>query len=237
MFPGVTVPFGVVKLGIDMMPPRNAGDPYSGYHPLGNVTGFSMMHESGTGGSPKYGVVSQLPIVGVVQNPLVDYAVPRERDDEAYLGYYKSFLGNGVEVELAAEHHVGMIRHTFPEGREEKNVLVDVSHFLPSFRGLGFEQHYVGGGIRIGEDGRYRGHGIYNGGWNYGGFGVHHEMSTWLLIFHRYELDHLLLRGVRSAVPRKNIRGRRRKHRVFRTKDRGFRSQQTTWSTIHLPAV
>ena len=168
MFPGVTVPFGVVKLGIDVMPPPGTGDPYSGYHPLGNVTGFSMMHESGTGGSPKYGVVSQLPVVGDVVNPLLDYAVPRAAGDEAKLGYYKAQLANGVVVELAAEHHVGMMRHTFAGGPQVKNVLVDVSHFLPSFRGLGFEQHYVGGSIRLYPDGKYKGYGTYNGGWNYG---------------------------------------------------------------------
>ena len=123
------------------------------------------------------GMVAQLPVVGVVQNPLVDYAVPRQADDEAYLGYYKSFLSNGVEVELAAEHHAGMMRHIFPADTQEKNVLVDVSHFLPSFRGMGFEQHYVGGGIEILKNGRYQGYGIYNGGWNYGLSNVLHEMS------------------------------------------------------------
>lgn len=47
MFPGVTMPFGVVKIGVDLRPPPGQGDPYSGYHPSGKVTGFSMMHESG----------------------------------------------------------------------------------------------------------------------------------------------------------------------------------------------
>jgi len=47
MFPGVTMPFGVVKIGVDLRPPLGMGDPYSGYHPSGEVTSFSMMHESG----------------------------------------------------------------------------------------------------------------------------------------------------------------------------------------------
>lgn len=46
-------PFAMVKLGPDI---ENATtDAYSGYLPAGNLTGFSMMHESGTGGAPKYG--------------------------------------------------------------------------------------------------------------------------------------------------------------------------------------
>lgn len=47
MFPGVTLPFGVVKLGPDLY---TGSDSYSGYQSTGNVTGFTMMHESGTGG-------------------------------------------------------------------------------------------------------------------------------------------------------------------------------------------
>ena len=48
MFPGVTLPFGVVKIGVDVLPPPGWGEPYSGYHAVGKVTGFSMLHESGT---------------------------------------------------------------------------------------------------------------------------------------------------------------------------------------------
>ena len=66
MFPGVTSePFSVVKLG-----PVCGPDAYSGYSPTANIAGFSMMHESGTGGAPKYGVVSQQPVPGNISNPL-----------------------------------------------------------------------------------------------------------------------------------------------------------------------
>jgi putative alpha-1,2-mannosidase len=178
MFPGVTLPFGVVKLGIDLNPPSGAGDPYSGYAATGNVTGFSMMHESGklycsgarnlllnsgtgTGGAPKYGVVSQLPVIGEISNPLLDFSLPRGADDdEAELGWYKATLSNDVTVELAASRHSGVIRHTFPADATEKHILVDVSHFLPSTRGLGIEQHYVEGGMKLHSDGHYTGYGV-----------------------------------------------------------------------------
>lgn len=32
--------------------------------PVGNVTAISLMHESGTGGEPKYGIISQMPLFG-----------------------------------------------------------------------------------------------------------------------------------------------------------------------------
>lgn len=46
----------MVKLGPDVE--NFTTDAYSGYLSDGNITGFSMMHESGTGGAPKYGMYS-----------------------------------------------------------------------------------------------------------------------------------------------------------------------------------
>jgi putative alpha-1,2-mannosidase len=62
VFPGVTRPFGMVKFGPDLA--SGEVNTYSGYLADGNFTGFGMMHLSGTSGAPRYGVVSQLPVVG-----------------------------------------------------------------------------------------------------------------------------------------------------------------------------
>ena len=165
MFPGVVpAPFSVVKLGPDLY---TGSDAYSGYLPTGNVTAFSLMHESGTGGAPKYGVVSQLPLVGNVSNPLADLSIPRAAADRAQVGYYQVFLSSGVDVQLAATDHVAMLNYNFPTS-SVPNILVDVSHFLPSFRGLGTSQGYVRGNISVLSDDRYEGSGTYNGGWNLG---------------------------------------------------------------------
>jgi len=126
----------MVKLGPDVE--SGTTDAYSGYLPSGKITGFSMMHESGTGGAPKYGVVSQMPVMGNVSNPLVDLGRNRSVIDESQLGCYKSSLDSGVTIEVAATEHAGLYNYTFPAG--QKNVVVDVSHVLPSFRGLGWGQ-------------------------------------------------------------------------------------------------
>src|SRR5690348_12032898 len=105
MFPGVARPFGVVKIGPDLF---NAVDAYSGYLPNGNVTGISLMHESGTGGAPKYGVVSQQPVAGNVGNPLGDFSQPRAQNDVAEVGYYKVSLSSGVDIEVSATQHAGI---------------------------------------------------------------------------------------------------------------------------------
>lgn len=163
MFPGVvSEPHAMVKLGPDVADGET--DAYSGYLPdPGKIFGFSMLHESGTGGAPKYGIVSQMPATGKVSNPLLDLSQSRIANDSAEVGYYKSELENKITIEVAATAHAGLYAYTFPEG--ENAVVVDVSHVLPSFRGLGWGQGYAGGSFGLTEDG-YQGHGIYNNGWN-----------------------------------------------------------------------
>ena len=165
MFPGVVARTNaVVKLGPDL--PTATTDHYAGYNPSGNVTGFSMMHETGTGGAPKYGVVSQLPVTGNINNPLAsNLAVSRSATDQAAVGWYQTSLSNGVVTQLAATDHAGFFDYQFPEG-QLANVVIDVSHVLPSFRGYGWGQGYAGGTIQVGEDGSYTGSGTYNNGWN-----------------------------------------------------------------------
>ncbi|RYP25141.1 hypothetical protein DL765_000022 [Monosporascus sp. GIB2] len=167
-FPGVSLPMGMVKLGPDL---HTGSDSYSGYQPNGVFMGFSMLHMSGTGGAPKYGVVAQMPVAGAVENPLSDQTVARSAPDEIKLGYYKSSLANGISVELSATKKGGMYRYIFPENTTVANVIVDVSHVLPSFRGQGLGQNYLDGNLTVetseaGEVIRYTGAGSYDNGWN-----------------------------------------------------------------------
>ncbi|KAI1308028.1 glycoside hydrolase family 92 protein [Xylaria venustula] len=165
-FPGVSLPLGMVKLGPDLY---TGSDSYSGYQSTGNFIGFSMLHESGTGGAPKYGVVSQMPVPGTISNPLADLSVGRSTADETRLGYYKSSLSNGITVELGATGRAGLYVYEFP-ANNVSNVVVDVSHVLPSYRGQGLGQNYLGGNITVattnGDSIHYEGSGSYNNGWN-----------------------------------------------------------------------
>lgn len=151
----------MVKIGPDLF---TGGDAYSGDGPSGNFTGFSMMHESGTGGAPKYGVVSQMPWLGDILNPLDDLNDTRKTPDNSSVGYYKASLGSNITVELGATHRAGFYQYTFPAGGQA-NVVVDVSHVLPSYRGQGLSQNYLGGNITVSEN-QYEGYGDYNNGWN-----------------------------------------------------------------------
>ncbi|KAL8951448.1 MAG: hypothetical protein Q9222_002573 [Ikaeria aurantiellina] len=168
MFPGViSAPFANVRLGPDVK--SGSIDAYSGYLSKGDITGFSLMHLSGTGGAPKYGVVAQQPITGTVINPLEDFSASRVAADESEIGRYKSSLSNGIIVELAATNHVGMLSYQFPP-EKPANVIVDVSHFLPSYRGFGTGQRYVNGNISVIQENNgyssYEGSATFNNGWN-----------------------------------------------------------------------
>ena len=160
----------MVKLGPDLL--KVGTDSYSGYLSTGNFSAFSMMHEQGTGGAPKYGTVSQLPLVGNISNPLSNITVGRAVPDQGSPGYYRAQTSDNVVVELAATSHAGMYQYTFPSGNSwnstvnHNNILVDVSHALPSFRGQGLSQGYAGGEFSIFPDGHYEASGIYNNGWN-----------------------------------------------------------------------
>jgi predicted alpha-1,2-mannosidase len=151
----------MVKIGPDLI---TGSDAYSGYEPVGNFTGFSMMHESGTGGAPKYGVISQMPVLGDIPNPLNSLNDTRKSPDNSSVGYYKASLGSNITVELGATSRAGFYQYTFPTG-PQANVVVDVSHVLLSYRGQGLSQNYLGGNITTSEN-HYEGYGDYNNGWN-----------------------------------------------------------------------
>lgn len=56
-----------------------------------------MLHESGTGGAVKYGVIPQMPLtsldgVNVLDN--LTYMQPRTEHDSASVGYYRTSLQN-----------------------------------------------------------------------------------------------------------------------------------------------
>ncbi|CAK7208119.1 hypothetical protein SEUCBS140593_000044 [Sporothrix eucalyptigena] len=174
-FPGVSEPFGMVKLGPDMDTGPNSGaSSYSGYVG-GNAffTGFSMLHESGTGGAPKYGVVSQMPVTGgPVSNPLVRHADARGSvADVASPGSYTATMSSGIVVDLAASSRAGLYQYTFPNRSTSNSVIVDVSHYLPAPDRAYLSQHYLNGSITVSSnpDGsglQYQGAGTYNNGWN-----------------------------------------------------------------------
>lgn len=134
-----------------------ATDCNAGYSPLGNVTGVSMMHVTGTGGNPTYGLVSQMPLTGTLTSTnLADnntYAQNRSLTSEsASVGHFSTTLLDGTRIDITAANHSSIIRYTFPsssttgntsdqlagnvfettQSSTDAHVLVDLTHVLPA---------------------------------------------------------------------------------------------------------
>ena len=159
VFPGVCVPFGMVKLGAD------CGDKNdnSGWNSGGRIHGFSHVHVSGTGGGPKYGNILLQPLTGDLN--LTDYSSDRSNEKFA-LGLYEVSLNKyNVDVRLTASHKAGFHEYTFPESSSSK-LLIDAGSCLT----LHIEsQELVASGVKVLSDTEIEGYSTVKGGWNMGG--------------------------------------------------------------------
>ena len=118
VFPGATLPFGMVQFS----PDTPNGEP-SGYGYKDTViTGFSLTHFSGAG-CRNFGDLPMMPTVGDanVDTP-VGFSHANER---AEAGYYSVLLNNGVKTELTATTRTGYARFTFPQGATASNLLLE----------------------------------------------------------------------------------------------------------------
>lgn len=129
-FPGSSLPWAMAKPGIDTsylgLPNGTAVDCNAGYSPLGNVTGVSMTHVSGTGGVPTYGLISQMPLYGDLSGVnLADNTTYWQNrslaDEKASVGLFTTRLLSGVEIEVTSSNHSGLMRYTFPSAATQSS--------------------------------------------------------------------------------------------------------------------
>ncbi|KAF0543576.1 glycoside hydrolase family 92 protein [Gigaspora margarita] len=167
VFPGACHPYGVVKLGFDT---DNKLEFNAGYTPSGNITGISHLHVSGTGGEPKYGVISQFPVIDSPESPLDLNSFSSERSFEHFeVGYSKFGLKRyNIVVELTASRRTGLHRYTFPPTENDAKIILDIPHNL-IVQNYGFTHQYHGGSIESISVNEIKGAGRYSGGWNRGG--------------------------------------------------------------------
>ncbi|PPQ74974.1 hypothetical protein CVT24_010275, partial [Panaeolus cyanescens] len=134
---GATIPHGMIKVGMDTDSPGN----HAGYDgdPQFNVTGFSQLHDSGTGGAvplsnfkifpfPTCSSFETCPVTMVnrkVLRKVLDNGLP---DDAASPGYFASNLTNNVRVELTSTRRTALHRYTFPAGTANPRILVDITN-------------------------------------------------------------------------------------------------------------
>lgn len=159
-FPGVLYPFGLVKIGGDFRHATNylKTDSYAGYQKHGYLRQISLLHVSGTGGSPTYGVVGQLPLLLDNDIDMYQYdigmGIARNKPDSAHLGYYNIDLSNDVKVEFTAGSKSAMLKYTVNDTAANKDfyVLVNTTEHLNSFNRPWWSQRVSDSKIMINEN-------------------------------------------------------------------------------------
>jgi putative alpha-1,2-mannosidase len=136
------------------------------------ITGFSHMHDSGTGGSPSLGNFPIFPQTGcpddILNNCLfskVDRASKRKHGTvEAHPGYFAISLNTSIHTEMTTTNHTALYRITFPTNSTSNTtgkplpysplILVDLTD-LPDSRS--------NGSVQVdGTSGRITGNGTFN---------------------------------------------------------------------------
>ena len=135
LFPGVTLPFGLVKLS-----PDNQANVWNGgyEYTVNSISGFSHLHAMGLSG------LSIMPVVGNLHpEPRIYRVFPgspdgpfgamwtagyrsriRKEDEKGSVGYYGvQLLDYDVKAELTATMRCGMLRLTFPESKDSHLLL------------------------------------------------------------------------------------------------------------------
>jgi predicted alpha-1,2-mannosidase len=113
VYPGASVPFGMVQLSPDNG--VEGWDWCGGYHYSSKtIAGFSHTHLSGTG-IGDWCDISVLPLVDTVNLRQEKILIPFSHENEsAKPGYYQVKLDNGVNCQLTSTNRNGIHKYTFP---------------------------------------------------------------------------------------------------------------------------
>ncbi|KAM5443239.1 hypothetical protein MferCBS31731_001556 [Microsporum ferrugineum] len=141
VFPGASLPYGMAKAVADV----DSSENYGGFATDGsNVTGFSHMHDSGTGGKPSMGNFPLVP--QLCQDDDIDKCKFSKGDRAVHYvansvktrpGYFALQLNNGINAEMTVTEHTALYHFTFPQNDAGMNgtspvVLVDLTDLQDS---------------------------------------------------------------------------------------------------------
>ncbi|CAN8101996.1 unnamed protein product [Discula destructiva] len=121
VFPGASLPYGMAKAVAD----TNSGSNQGGFTLDGSkVTGFSLMHDSGTGGSPSLGNFALFAYSSCPGDDVNRCVYPKRsrsqfgsferRNVVAKPGYFGIKLDTGIQTEMTTTQHASLFKFTFP---------------------------------------------------------------------------------------------------------------------------
>lgn len=156
VFPGATLPYGMVKLGPDC----NHLTENAGWQKDTPIVGFSHTHLNGSGGGCKYGNILFMATTGDFDP---DNYSSQYSEAKAHVGLFSVHLDRyNVDARLSASRHAGFHEYTFPKSNFS-NIIVDLGKFLASIE----MQEFVGSEITILSNTEIQGYSRIQGGWNY----------------------------------------------------------------------
>lgn len=106
-------------------PTNQGGFAYDG----SNITGFSGLHDSGTGGSPSLGNFPIFPYVKCKDDDVNGCVYPKKERKTGYNqdsvsaspGYFGLTMDSGIMVDMTASHHTSLFRFRFPTKTQNGN--------------------------------------------------------------------------------------------------------------------
>ena len=109
------------------------------------VTGFSSMHDSGTGGSPSLGNFALFPYTSCTGDDVNGCVYPKMARNTSYVagsvsaspGYFGITLNSGVQVDMTTAQHTSLFRFNFPTTNTSGNassplILMDLTDLSDS---------------------------------------------------------------------------------------------------------
>ncbi|KAF7927496.1 uncharacterized protein EAE98_005878 [Botrytis deweyae] len=161
VFAGATLPYGMAKAVADVNGQNTAGFSTDG----SNVTGFSHMHDSGTGGNPSLGNFPLFPsycpddVVDNCKFLITDRATPYVLNSVvATPGYFGLNLTNGIHAEMTVSEHAALYHFNFPVEKSSNGtalsplILMDLTDLSAS------RQNAT---ISVADDGRIKANGTF----------------------------------------------------------------------------
>ncbi|KAK4251387.1 glycoside hydrolase [Corynascus novoguineensis] len=127
VFPGASLPYGMAKAVAD----TNSDSRQGGFTMDGApVTGFSTMHDSGTGGNPSLGNFALFAYTNCPGGDVNQCAFPkktraafgrfRNSAVSARPGTFGITLNSGIHAEMTTTHHASLFRFAFPSDRPDQ---------------------------------------------------------------------------------------------------------------------
>ena len=110
-----------------------------------NITGFSSMHDSGTGGSPSLGNFALFPYTSCAGDDVDGCNYPKKSRATQFIndtlkaspGFFSLTLNSGVQVDMTTAQHTSLFRFTFPASDASGNassplILLDLTDLSDS---------------------------------------------------------------------------------------------------------